>query len=334
MPNSSDIETHCPDLKEVSFLINPVSGGGEGRRLSAYLPEIMASFDLKENQWQSEFTSLEGIQDQIFRLIKCSKKLIAVGGDGTMSDVLTCLANHPKHHVQVGLIPLGTGNDLARVMKIFTNYVNKGLLNTIRKLMSSPSQMFDLWTINNEHTLAAYLSAGIDARVAERFNQDRAAGKLPWKAVWLNKLYYILVFIRERGHHLAQGTLLEYNSVNGQKVRVDLSGKRSIILGNIPSYGGGANPFRESDYNDAQIEVVPVKNIWKFVACMLTSSPLFQRLITNIYIPCHHATQVTLTIPEGESVQVDGEDCTDKFSGKVLEIKHRRKVQLLVLEEV
>lgn len=321
--------------REVSFLINPVSGGGEGRRLSAFLPEIMASFDLDETQWKSEFTSLDNIQDQIFKLTQDTKKLIAVGGDGTMSDVLTCLANHPLLDVEVGLIPLGTGNDLARVMKIFDNYVNRGLLNTIRKLLASPSQQFDLWTINGKHTLAAYLSAGIDARVAERFNQDRAAGKLPWKAVWLNKLYYLVVFVRERNHHLAQGTILKYRTATSNEVSVDLSGKRSIIIGNIPSYGGGSNPFRESDYNDSQLEIIPVKSIWKFIACMLTgASSVFQKLITNLYLPCHSATSIELTIPPGESVQVDGEDCTQEFSGTTIEISHRRKVKLLVLEKV
>lgn len=323
------------EKKEVSFLINPVSGGGEGRRLSAFLPEIMASFDFDENQWRSEFTVLEGIEDQIHQLMNTSNKLIAVGGDGTMSDVLSCLAKNPEIDVKVGLIPLGTGNDLARVMKIFGNYVNKGLLNTIRKLLSAPSKQFDLWTVNGEMTLAAYLSAGLDARVAEKFNQDRAAGKLPWKAVWLNKLYYLVVFMRVRNHHLAQGTTLEYESEGGIQVKVDLSGKRSIIIGNIPSYGGGANPFRDSDYNDGLIEVIPVRNIWKFVSVMMTSaSSIFQKLITNLYLPCYHARKVKLTIPEGESVQVDGEDCTAKLSGQVLNIEHRRRVKLLVLEEV
>ena len=322
-------------MKEVSFLINPFSGGGEGRLLATYLPEIMASFDLSTTQWAAEFTSLENIETQIFDLIKDTHKLIAVGGDGTMSDVLTCLARNLDLDVEVGLIPLGTGNDLARVMNIFHNYHNRGLLNTIRKLMSSGSRKFDLWSVNGKQTLSAYLSAGVDARVAMEFNQVRAAGKLPWKAVWLNKLYYLVIFARVYNHRLGQGTLLEYTSAGGQKHQVDLSGKRSIIIGNIPSYGGGANPFRDSDYNDAYLEIVPAKSLIKYIACMMTTmgAPI-QKLITNLYLPCHHASSVKLSIPKGESVQIDGEDRTQEFSGKTIEIEHVRKVKLLVLEEV
>lgn len=252
-----------------------------------------------------------------------------------MSDVLSCLAKNPEIDVKVGLIPLGTGNDLARVMNIFGNYINKGLLNTIRKLLSAPSKQFDLWTVNGEMTLAAYLSIGLDARIAEQFNQDRAAGKLPWKAVWLNKLYYLIVFVRVRNHHLLEGTLLEYESEGGNHVEVDLSQKRSVIIGNIPSYGGGANPFRESEYNDGLLDVIPLRSIWKFVLVMMTStSSLLQKLITNLYLPCYHARKVKLRVPEGESVQVDGEGCSSRLSGQVLNIEHRRRVKLLVLEEV
>ena len=65
---------------------------------------------------------------------------------------------------------------------------------------------------------------------------------------------------------------------------------------------------------------------------MTSSSDLLQKLITNLYLPCYHARKLKLYVPPDESVQVDGEDCTDTFSGKELMIEHRRRVRLLVLE--
>jgi hypothetical protein len=67
---------------------------------------------------------------------------------------------------------------------------------------------------------------------------------------------------------------------------------------------------------------------------MTTMGAPIQKLITNLYLPCHHASSVKLSIPKGESVQIDGEDRTQEFSGKTIEIEHVRKVKLLVLEEV
>ena len=47
------------------FLINPISGGGQGKEIQKYLPEIMASEDYKEEEWKSEFTQIEGMKEQI-----------------------------------------------------------------------------------------------------------------------------------------------------------------------------------------------------------------------------------------------------------------------------
>src|ERR1700730_2456261 len=49
---------------------------------------------------------------------KC-KYLIAAGGDGTLNEVINGVARH-VNEVRVGLLPLGTGNDFARSLKLPT----------------------------------------------------------------------------------------------------------------------------------------------------------------------------------------------------------------------
>ena len=38
------------------FLINPVSGGGQGKIIYEFLPEIMQSMGFNSAEWQAEFT--------------------------------------------------------------------------------------------------------------------------------------------------------------------------------------------------------------------------------------------------------------------------------------
>ena len=54
------------------FLINPVSGGGQGKVIHKFLPEIMESMDFKSDEWKSEFTRKEGMDEQILTaLLTC-----------------------------------------------------------------------------------------------------------------------------------------------------------------------------------------------------------------------------------------------------------------------
>jgi diacylglycerol kinase (ATP) len=44
------------------------------------------------------------------------RRVIAAGGDGTANVVLQALADHPRTDVEMAVLPLGTGNDLARTL--------------------------------------------------------------------------------------------------------------------------------------------------------------------------------------------------------------------------
>ena len=102
------------------FLINPVSGGGQGKVIHKFLPEIMESMDFKSDEWKAEFTRKEGMDEQILNALASTETLVAVGGDGTVSSVFSImLASEYASKVQIGLIPLGTGNDLARVLGLY-----------------------------------------------------------------------------------------------------------------------------------------------------------------------------------------------------------------------
>ncbi|MGL1901777.1 MAG: diacylglycerol kinase family protein [Fibrobacterales bacterium] len=321
---------------KVGFLINPISGGGQGKVIARFLHEIMRSFAYDENEWVFEFTKIDGMQDQIEAMISHCTKIIAVGGDGTMSVVMQALLKAQSSNVYAGLIPLGTGNDLARILGIYRNYTNRGLLNTIRKLLSSEAHVFDLWMVNNAFTLAAYYSIGVDAKTAHNFDVLRKKGNVIWSTPLTNKLYYFFFGIKNRGYKIPSDTTLTFKSIQGEYQEMDVSGYTSLIIGNIGSYSGGAKPFIDSDFADGYLEIIPVKSMFHLLLVLASGRvPLIKQIFNKKLIKCYHASSVRVKQTKRNFTQIDGEAVTTAMRHmKNVDITHAGRVNLLSIESL
>ena len=317
----------------VGFLINPVSGGGRGVEVHEHLPEIMGSFGYQPDDWIAVLTTREQFVNQVDSLLESCGKLIAVGGDGTMAAVLGRCVAEGARRAEVGLIPLGTGNDLARVLGIYANYRDRGLLNTVRKLIMAGSRRLDLWDANGL-PMAAYLSTGIDAAVADQWNRDRSEGRIPFHSALMNKLWYAPIFLRLREHRLPSEARLRLVESGGALQRWELGGQRSLIVGNIGSYAGGACPLGRSHAADGLLEVAAVPTLVKFIASVaLTRSRRVAPWLARWLLHPIRAREVEIFVPAGEAVQVDGEDRTAELSGGWIRIRHAGQVRLLFLPQ-
>jgi diacylglycerol kinase family enzyme len=307
-------------LKKFHFLINPVSGGGQGKVVFDFLPEIMRSMEFKETEWERELSIYEQFEGQIKDALANSDCVIAVGGDGTATAVFNVLLKHIEYrHVKIGLIPLGTGNDLARTLNLYSALVNRGLLYIVRKLVVASSKTFDLWKVNGKYAMAAYFSAGVDARIAHDFNSDRATGKIAGKSVLKNKLHYVKRFFADKNYRLKTGEL-RITTQEGKKKTFLLANSCSVIVGNIPSFAGGSKPFGKSDMADGLLEVLRIKSIRGFLKAISVGAG------SSVI----KAKEIEIQLAEDEFVQLDGEDFTNKLEMPV-RIEFVGKVKMLHL---
>lgn len=315
------------------FLINPISGGGQGKVIHKFLPEIMTSLNYTDDQWKAEFTNIDGLDKQISDALASTETLVAVGGDGTVSSVLSVMVSSEyAKKVKIGLIPLGTGNDLARVLNLYKPYVDKGLLFLVRRLLQAKARPFDIWKVNDRIAFANYFSGGIDARIAHDFNRARANGEFNSNSVVVNKLHYVKSFFADRSYRLKKGKLafVDQEGKTWQKV---LDGHRTVIVGNIPSFASGANPFYKSDMADGLLEVVCVPNMFMFLLAIAVGTvPVLGNFIKRNFLKTHKANSVELEFDENEFLQLDGEDLSGKLGGHV-KIDFACKVQILALGE-
>lgn len=315
------------------FLINPVSGGAQGKVIYQYLPEIMASLNFSEDQWKAEFTKKDGQDEQIREALACTETLIAVGGDGTVSAVLSQLiGSEYAKTVKIGLIPLGTGNDLARVLNLYKPYVDKGLLFLVRRLLLAEARPFDIWKVNNKIAFANYFSGGIDARIAHDFNHDRSQGKFKSSSVIANKAHYVKSFFADRSYRLMPSKV-SYVSRHGDTRSKDISGYRTVIVGNIPSFASGTNPFYKSDMADGLLEIVFVRNLAQFLlAFALGTVPVLGTLVKRLCLRTHKAISIHFDFAENEYLQLDGENLRGTV-GTQVDIDYACRVQILALGE-
>jgi diacylglycerol kinase (ATP) len=300
-------------MYKLAFLINPVSGGGVGREVFARLEEILDSFGIRRSSWTAEMTDGSRLEEQADALIRSARTLIAVGGDGTLGIVLDRV-RRLRPDTAIGLIPLGTGNDLGRELGVFRVYNAKGLVACLKRLLKAPGLPFDLWDVGDGRaTMVSYLSAGLDAGVLRDFDRARKRGKLRGGALG-NKAYYLRAFLLRLRYRFPAGSHAVLETADG-RLEIPLAGRRVLLAANINSYAAGAHPFPGNRFDDGVLEVAVYDTLWKYLLVTAGSRVLpglagWMRRIQPRYL----ARRVELRLPAGVPLQIDGEDCTGRFA--------------------
>jgi diacylglycerol kinase (ATP) len=98
----------------IQFIINPSAGGGKGKAFHSLLMQKI------RNQNLPAFCAVSRHAQEALRIAFAAQErgcrlLVACGGDGTIHALLPALVNRP---LVLGVIPLGTANDLARSWEI------------------------------------------------------------------------------------------------------------------------------------------------------------------------------------------------------------------------
>lgn len=166
--------------------------------------------------------------------------VIAVGGDGTIHDVLNSTFGLD---VVLGVFPLGSGNDFARDMKIPTRS-----RNLAKMLENDKLRTIDCGKVQEDYFIN-YVSFGFDAEIAE--------DSLNYRRILPSSLSYIpAVYHCTLSHNTTKAV------VDGQEVDLNL-----IAIHNGRFYGGGMAINPEAKVDDGLLDVCCVagmsrKKIW------------------------------------------------------------------------
>ncbi|HXR84531.1 MAG TPA: YegS/Rv2252/BmrU family lipid kinase [Hanamia sp.] len=152
--------------RKILFLINPISGTQNKLHLEE---TIIRKCKEKNLSFEILFTSKDGeysfLHDKIIN--ETITDIAICGGDGSLSPIICSVLKLP---VNIGIIPLGSGNGLARTAGI-PNSVDKA----IDIIFAGKSICTDVFLINGKMSVHV-CGLGFDAKVAHDFSEGKTRG--------------------------------------------------------------------------------------------------------------------------------------------------------------
>ena len=258
------------------FIYNPISGNYPQYKRAALLNLIISNPEniILETENKNDEKQLT---EKALKL--GAKKIIAIGGDGTINKVASVISGTD---VILGIIPMGSGNGLARHVGIPINPAQ-----ALKKAMSENSIKIDACTINNK---LFFCTAGIgfDATVAEIFDKRGIRG-------FFN--YMIAVIISLYRHKT-----IEIELENGKKEELFL-----LTIANANQYGNNAFISPHSNIQDGEFEIIKIKKNNIFNLFCISIQLFLKNIHKSKAVEIIPAKSFNIKYKSGQLIHLDGE---------------------------
>jgi YegS/Rv2252/BmrU family lipid kinase len=271
-------------INKIAFVINPISGKGKGLSCE---PLILEMFN-KTHELRLNVT--KGVGDGLSLAKQALEDgyntIVAVGGDGTVNEVGTALIGSDA---LLGIIPVGSGNGLARHLNIPMNPTK-----AMEILKASVVTKIDTGKMNDRVFLNA-AGVGLDAEVSKLFASSVQRG-------WIRYLKIILKLGRKQREFNA--TL----NINKQtkKTRITM-----LTVANSTQYGNNAKIAPMADISDGKLDICILHNMNYLRSLSFLTALMSGRLKSGKYYDCE----------QSERLEFDSNEKWAHVDGEPLEIK-------------
>uniref|UniRef100_A0A1D5QBS3 Diacylglycerol kinase n=1 Tax=Macaca mulatta TaxID=9544 RepID=A0A1D5QBS3_MACMU len=317
--------TPSPLMKPLLVFVNPKSGGNQGAK-------IIQSFLWYLNPRQVFDLSQGGPREalEMYRKVH-NLRILACGGDGTVGWILSTLDQlRLKPPPPVAILPLGTGNDLARTLNWGGGYTDEPVSKILSHVEEGNVVQLDRWDLHAEPNPEAgpedrdegatdrlpldvfnnYFSLGFDAHVTLEFHESREANPEKFNSRFRNKMFYAGTafsdFLMGSSKDLAKHIRVVCDGTDLTPKIQDLKPQCVVFL-NIPRYCAGTMPwghpgehhdFEPQRHDDGYLEVIG-----------FTMTSLAALQVGGHGERLTQCREVVLTTSKAIPVQVDGEPC-------------------------
>ncbi len=241
--------------RKIVFIINPVAGHGKTIEMLPIIKNKMSSvsdiidYDIQVSKNVGDISEI--VKDSFATGVS---EFVAVGGDGSLSEMINGLTFPCDNIPSIAILPLGSGNDFVK------NTIEKKEIDQIfESIIQNKKTLIDVGKVNDYYFINV-CSFGIDGPIIK--DTDKLKKIMP------GQLSYLTSTIK--------GGITFKPSLVDVKVDGEIyTGKMILIaIGNGKYFGGGMNICPEAKYDDGLLEVCLVNNVSKLK---------FIRKISKIY---------------------------------------------------
>ncbi|HLP05518.1 MAG TPA: YegS/Rv2252/BmrU family lipid kinase [Paludibacter sp.] len=277
---------------KIAFIINPNSGVKKKRDLPGLIQKglnaELFSPEIVFTQYRGHGTELasEFVSHKF-------KYIVAVGGDGTVNEVARALVHTS---CTLGIIPIGSGNGLARHLGIPTDVVK-----AISNLNCSESIHIDYGLVNGRPFFCT-CGSGFDAYVSTEFAKGKRRGIMS----------YIEKIITGYFSYKSQNCQLKGKGI-------DLTAKAFVLtFANASQWGNNAYIAPQASVQDGQMDISIMSN-FPIIAIPSLAIQLFTKTINkDLFMTTMRSDEILLTRDEPGPFHYDGEPYEE---GKEIHVK-------------
>jgi len=267
--------------KKIAFVINPISGTSNKKELPEQIKAVLdtdqfiADFVYTEHRFHGHELAAEYVASGYYAVI-------AVGGDGTVNEVARSLIHT---NTALGIIPMGSGNGLARHFQI-----PLGVNKAVEVLNHSEIILMD-YGIVNDHPFFCTCGTGFDAYVSTEFAKGKERGIM----AYLEKIITGYFNYRSQQYHL-----IGHN--------IDVKTKAFVLtFANASQWGNNAYIAPQASVQDGKMDISILSN-FPVIAIPSLALQLFTKTIDkDFFMTTLRAEEVTLHRPAPGPFHFDGE---------------------------
>ncbi|MFB9795465.1 diacylglycerol/lipid kinase family protein [Arthrobacter citreus] len=287
------VKTLAPGHQRVAVVINPIKVQAPAARALLEQACELAGWD--PPLFLETTVDSPGFEQARWAVQSGADVVVAAGGDGTVREVARALANNPA---ALGLLPLGTGNLLARNLGLPV----LDLPAAVSTALHGQERRIDMGTMTQENSVTGEISSsaflvmggiGLDAEVLAA-TRDDLKERVGWMAY------------SEAGVRLLPGRRTKMSiSLDGEPAQVRKV--RSILFANIGRLPAGIDFIPEARMDDGLLDVV-VMSPRSLAGWLWLAGKVVTRYPKDLPVIDHRrAKTVEISVSQPTRTQLDGD---------------------------
>lgn len=274
-------------------IINPASGNKFVKKRKA---NVLNSLKKLNSLYEIAFTKYSKHEEELvdFAIKKGFRKIISVGGDGTLNHVVNgalIQREVPVSEIKIGVIPIGTGNDWIK-----NNNIPNNIEKAIEILNSGKTSKLDIGKIIHNGNVSYFnilVGIGYDGFVVDKAIRLKKYGN---SAYFLASLFGIFNYKKSVLKFTFNGKSLEYKSLMS-------------IIGIGKFCGGGMQFTHKVDARDGLFDITLVKD-FKLHTLLYNAKMMYNgKLTLHKDVETHKTNKIKIEVKEGQNpfIEADGE---------------------------